>query len=157
MTRHDTVSRPPVREQSADMLDMTTLHTTPYHMSIEKVDPCHQQVQSRARVADHHTSSCVSGRWVHRFSVPDLNTLWSWSEDDLLVWSVANHSTSDVFGRDWIVFLCVTFRGSPFFRSSLVVTKDTDPPDSTRPIVHLNVEYHVQQHFSVYLMTSKKS
>jgi hypothetical protein len=32
------------------------------------------------------------------------------------------------------VFLCVTFRGSPFLRSSHVLTKDTDSADSARPI-----------------------
>jgi len=97
------------------------------------------------------------------FSVPDRNALWSRTENDLLVQPVAKHSTSDVLFRDWIevawelpgrseqqciehyrladtvvtltfVFLCVTFRGSPFFRSSLVLTKVTDSADSARPI-----------------------
>ncbi len=30
------------------------------------------------------------------------------------------------------VFLCVTFRGSPFLRSALVITKDVDSVDSAR-------------------------
>ena len=78
------MSRPPAKEQPADMQDdMTALHTTPYHMSylpmpslahniprpsdivvpasIEKVGPCHHQVLSRARVADHAAASRESG------------------------------------------------------------------------------------------------
>jgi hypothetical protein len=35
------------------------------------------------------------------FSVPHRNALWSRAEDGLLVQAVANHSTSDVLGRDW--------------------------------------------------------
>jgi hypothetical protein len=38
------------------------------------------------------------------------------------------------------VFLCVTFRGSPFLRSLLVLTKDTDSVDSVRPF-HYNTFY----------------
>ncbi len=77
--------------------------------------------------------------------------------------SVAKYSTNDVLGRDWrevaselpgrlpqqckerymladteaeltFVFLRVTFRGSPFLRSSHVLTKDADSADSARPI-----------------------
>ena len=77
------------------------------------------------------------------FSVPDRNTLWSRVEDGLLVETVTKYITNDVVGRDWrevasetsghlshqcqeryrftetvekltFVFLCVTFRGSPF-------------------------------------------
>jgi hypothetical protein len=87
------------------------------------------------------------------FSVPNRNELWSRVEDDLLVQAVAKYSTSDVLGRDWsevatelsgrskqqckkryrladtvteqtFVFLRVTFLGSPFLRSSHVLTKD---------------------------------
>ena len=94
-------------------------------------------------------------------SVPDNNALWSRAEDDLLVQAVAKHSSSDVLGRDWLevawelpersvhqckeryrladtvveltfVFLRVTFRGSPFLRSSHVLTKDADSADSAR-------------------------
>ena len=99
------------------------------------------------------------------FSVPDHNSLWSTTEDDLLVQpvAVAKHSTSDVLGRDWhevawelpgrsaqqckeryrlpdtvvqltFVFLRVIFRGSPAFRSSHVLTKDSDSADSARPL-----------------------
>jgi hypothetical protein len=86
------------------------------------------------------------------FSVPDRNPLWSRTEDDLLVQAVAKYSTNDVLGHDWrevasevpgflpqqckdryrltdsveeltFVFLCVTFRVSPFLRSSHVLTK----------------------------------
>jgi hypothetical protein len=32
------------------------------------------------------------------------------------------------------VFLCITFRGSPFLRSSHVLTKDVDSADSERPL-----------------------
>jgi hypothetical protein len=98
-------------------------------------------------------------------SVHDRNTLWSRTEDDLLVQVVSKYSTSDVLCRDWseveselsghseiqykehylndtvveliFVFLRVTFRGSPSFRCSIVITKDTDSVDSTRPI-HCN-------------------
>jgi hypothetical protein len=35
------------------------------------------------------------------FSVPDRNALWSRSENDLLVETVANHSTSEVLFHDW--------------------------------------------------------
>ncbi len=77
--------------------------------------------------------------------------------------TVGKHRTSDVHFTDWnevatglsvhskhqwkecyslpdtvveltFVFLRVTFRGSPFLRSSLVLTKDTDSTDSTRPL-----------------------
>jgi hypothetical protein len=97
------------------------------------------------------------------FSVPDRNVLWSREEDGLLVQAVAKYSTSNVLRRDWIevvwelsgcseqqckeryslpdtvvqltfVFLRVIFRGSPAFRSSHVLTKDTDSADSARPL-----------------------
>ncbi len=97
------------------------------------------------------------------FSIPDRNTLWSRAEDDLLVQVVAEHSTSDVLFPDWsevaselpgrskqqckesyrladtvveltFVFLRVTFRGSPFLRSSYVFTKESDSADSARPL-----------------------
>ena len=35
------------------------------------------------------------------FSVPDRNALWSRTEDDLLVQTVAKYSTSNILGRDW--------------------------------------------------------
>ena len=35
------------------------------------------------------------------FSVPDRNTSWNRSEDDLLVEVVAKYSTSNILGRDW--------------------------------------------------------
>jgi hypothetical protein len=99
------------------------------------------------------------------FSVPDRNALWSRAEDGLLVQAVAKHSTSDGLGRDWsevaselpgsskqqwkeryrladtvveltFVFVRVTFRGSPGFRSSLVLTKVTDSADSAGPIYY---------------------
>jgi hypothetical protein len=99
------------------------------------------------------------------FSVPDSNTSWNRTEDDLLVEAVAKHCTSDFLFSDvlfpvWsevaselsgcsehqckeryrltdtvvkltFVFLCVTFRGTPFLRSSHVLTKD-----ETRRILH---------------------
>jgi hypothetical protein len=97
------------------------------------------------------------------FSVPDRNALWSRAEDGLLVQAVAKYGTSDVLGRDWskvaselpgrskqqckeryrladtvveltFVFLRVTFRGSPFLRSSHVLTKDADSAVSARPL-----------------------
>jgi hypothetical protein len=97
------------------------------------------------------------------FSVPDRNALWTRAEDGLLVQAVVKHSTSDVLGRDWsevaselpgrselqgkeryrladtvveltFVFLRVTFRGSPFLRSSHVLTNDAESADSARPI-----------------------
>ena len=90
------------------------------------------------------------------------NALWSSAEDDLLVQAVAKHSTFDVLFPAWsevawelpgrseqqckeryrlalsvveltFVFLRVTFRGSPFLRSSHVLTKDADSADSARP------------------------
>jgi len=96
------------------------------------------------------------------FSILDRNALWSRAEDDLLVQAVAKHSTSDVLFPNWsevaselpgrskqqcqeryrlantvveltFVFLRVTFRRSPFLRSSHVLTKDADP-DSARPL-----------------------
>jgi hypothetical protein len=96
------------------------------------------------------------------FSVPDRNALWSRAEDDLLVQAAVKHGTSDVLFPDWsevvselpgrykqqckeryrladtvveltFVFLRVTFRGSPFLRSSHVLTKDADSADSARP------------------------
>ena len=99
----------------------------------------------------------------YAFSIPDRNALWSRAEDDLLVQAVAKHSTSDVLFPVWsevaselpgrskqqckeryrladtvveltFVFLRVTFRGSPFLRSSHVLTKDADSADSARPI-----------------------
>ena len=77
--------------------------------------------------------------------------------------AAGNYSTSDVLFRDWsevvsefpgqltqkckdryrladtvveltFVFLRVIFHGSPFLRSSYVLTKDEDSADSTRPI-----------------------
>ena len=96
------------------------------------------------------------------FSVPDV--MWSRAEDGLLVQAVAKYSTWDVLSRDWsevawelpgrseqqckerysladtvvqltFVFLRVIFRGSPgAFRSSHVLTKDTDSADSARPL-----------------------
>jgi hypothetical protein len=95
--------------------------------------------------------------------LPDRYALWSRAEDDLLVKALARYSTSDVLFRDWsevalellgrlpqqckeryrladdvveltYVFLRVTFRGSPFLRSSYVLTKDADSADSARPI-----------------------
>ncbi len=97
------------------------------------------------------------------FSIPDRNALWSRAEDDLLVEAVVKHSTSDVLFPDWsevaselsglskqqckeryrladtvveltFVFLRVTFRGSPFLRSSHVLTKDADSAVSARPL-----------------------
>ena len=97
------------------------------------------------------------------FSILDRNALWSRAEDDLLVQAVAKHSTSDVLFPNWsevaselpgrskqqcqeryrlantvveltFVFLRVTFRRSPFLRSSHVLTKDADPADSARPL-----------------------
>jgi hypothetical protein len=48
------------------------------------------------------------------------------------------------------VFLCVTFRGSPFLRSSHVLTKDTtDSVDSARPI-HCSTPVVKLTHLSVY-------
>ncbi len=99
----------------------------------------------------------------YAFSVPDRNALWSRAEDGLLVQAVAKYSTSDVLGRHWsevaselpgrskqqckeryrladtvaeltFVFLRVTFRGSPFLRSSHVLTKDADSADYARPL-----------------------
>ncbi len=96
-------------------------------------------------------------------SVPDRNALCRRTEDDLLVKVVAKHSTSDVLFPDWtevaselpgrskqqckeryrladtvveltLVFLRVTFRDSPFLRSSHVLTKNADSADSARPI-----------------------
>jgi hypothetical protein len=101
----------------------------------------------------------------------DRNALWSRAEDGLLVQSVAQ-VTFDVLGRDWskvaselpgrlpqqckgryrladtlvgltFVFLRVTFRGSPFFRSSLVLTKVADSADSARPIYYSTSERRV--------------
>ena len=98
------------------------------------------------------------------FSIPDRNALWSRADDDLLAQVVAKHSTSEALFRDWsevtwelprhseqqcmeryrlsdtvvtltFVFLCFTFRGSPFLRSLLVFTKDTDSADSARPLL----------------------
>jgi hypothetical protein len=115
------------------------------------------------------------------FSVPDHNALWSRAEDDLLVQSVAKHSTSDVLGRDcrevaWelsgrsaqkckeryrlpdtvveltFVFLRVTFRDSPFLPSSHLLTKDADSADSTRPI-HYSTPVEKLTHLSVYDIT----
>ena len=112
------------------------------------------------------------------FSVPDHNALWSTAEDDLLVQAVAKHSTSDVLFRDWrevawelpgrseqqckeryrladtvveltFIFLRVTFRGSPFLRSSHVLTKDADSADSARPI-HYSTPVAKLTHLSVY-------
>ena len=97
------------------------------------------------------------------FSILDRNALWSRAEDDLLVQAVAKHSTSDVLFPNWsevaselpgrskqqcqeryrlantvveltFVFLRVTFRRSPFLRSSHVLTKDADSADSARPL-----------------------
>ncbi len=47
------------------------------------------------------------------------------------------YSLADTVVELIFVFLRVTFPGSPFFRSSIVITKDTDSVDSTRPI-HCN-------------------
>ncbi len=90
--------------------------------------------------------------------------------------AVANHSTSDVLFPDWsevvselsghskqqckeryrlpdtvveLTFLCVTFRGSPFLRSSHVLTKDADSEDSARP-VHYSTPVVKLTHLSVY-------
>ena len=68
--------------------------------SIETVGPCHQQVQSRARVTDHPTASRRTAEST-AFSVPDRNALWIRVEDDLLNQAAAHYSTSDVLGRDW--------------------------------------------------------
>jgi hypothetical protein len=192
MASHDTVSRPPGREESTDMKnDMTVLHTTPYHMSYLPIpslthniphpsyDRCDITVVpvSPPRRSVHVISRCnpvlgwrtflqlFTSRATESiaFSVPDRKALWIRTEDDLLVQSVAKYSTSDVLFRDWsevvleipgrlsqqckecyilsdtvvewtFVFLRVTFRGSPFSRSSHVLTKDADSADSARPI-----------------------
>ena len=92
--------------------------------------------------------------------------------------AVAKYSTSDVLGRDWsevasalpgrlpqqckeryrlalsvveltFVFLRVTFRGSPFLRSSHVLTKDADSADSARPI-HYSTPVAKLTYLSVY-------
>ncbi len=47
------------------------------------------------------------------------------------------------------VFLCVTFRGSPFLRSSHVLTKDEDSADSARPI-HYSTHVPKLTFLSVY-------
>jgi hypothetical protein len=47
------------------------------------------------------------------------------------------------------VFLCVTFRDSPFLRSSHVLTKDTDSTDSARPI-HYSTPVTKLTYLSVY-------
>ncbi len=47
------------------------------------------------------------------------------------------------------VFLLVTFRGSPSLRSSHVLTKDTDSPDSARPI-HYSTPLAKLTYLSVY-------
>ncbi len=91
------------------------------------------------------------------------NALWSRAQDDLLVQTVAKHSTSEAIFRDWrevawelsgrsdqqwkeryrlaqsvveltFVFLRVIFRDSPSLRSSHVLTNDADSADSARPI-----------------------
>ena len=88
------------------------------------------------------------------------------------------HSTSDVLFRDWrevawelpgrsaqqckerykladtvveltFIFLRVTFRGSPFLRSSHVLTKDADSADSARPIPY-STPVAKLTHLSVY-------
>jgi hypothetical protein len=93
------------------------------------------------------------------FSIPDRNAYWSRAE----VQAAARHSTSEALFRDlsevaWelpgrseqqcierysladtvvtltFVFLRVTFRGSPFVKSSHVLTKDADSADSARPL-----------------------
>ncbi len=112
---------------------------------------------SKWKVTDS-TPSRASGSWVHCFFRTWPWCIVE-KEDGLLVPAVAKYSTSDVLGRDWrevaselagrlpqqckeryrladtvseltFVFLCVTFRGSPFLRSSHVLTKDADSADS---------------------------
>jgi hypothetical protein len=112
------------------------------------------------------------------FSVPDCNAFWSRAEDDLLVQAVSKYSTSDVLFPDWnevvselsgrskqqckeryrladtvveltFAFLCVTFRGSPFLRSSHVLTKDADSVDFARPI-HCSTPVVKLTYLSVY-------
>ena len=92
--------------------------------------------------------------------------------------AVAKHSTSDVLGRNWrevawqlpgrsaqqckerykladtvveltFVFLRVTFRGSPFLRSSHVLTKDADSANSAR-LIHYSTPVAKLTHLNVY-------
>ncbi len=67
------MSRPPAREKTTDVQDITDL------------------MQLLARGAAESNA----------FSVPDRNALWSRAEGDLLVQAVAKYSTSDVLFRDW--------------------------------------------------------
>jgi hypothetical protein len=122
------VSRPSARKTTADVQDITALHTTPYHMSyltmpsLAHIIPCPASdscdtavpVPPLRRSAPAISRFCPVLGWrtmlqllarraaeSNAFALPDRNALWSSAEDDLLVQAVAKHSTSDVLFPDW--------------------------------------------------------
>ncbi len=121
MARHSTVLRPPAREKTADVQDITALHTTPCHMSylptppLVHIIPCPPSdscdttvsvVPLRRSVPVISMFCPVLGWWTmvdlltsradesNAFSVPDRCALWIRTEDGLLVQDVEKHSTS---------------------------------------------------------------
>jgi hypothetical protein len=120
MARHGTVLRPPAREKTADVQDITALHTTPCHMSylptspLVHIIPCPPSDSCDTTVPVPPLRSVpvisrfcpVLGWWTmvdllasraaesNAFSVPDRYALWIRAEDGLLVQAVAKHSTS---------------------------------------------------------------
>jgi hypothetical protein len=123
MARNGTVSRPPGREKTTDVQDISlTYHTIPHviltyvffgtHYSLFCSDSCDTGVPIE-EVGPRNNRFCpVIGWWTmlhllvcrvvesNVFSVPDRNSLWNRTEDDLLVQAVAKHSTSDVLFSD---------------------------------------------------------
>ena len=150
--RHVTVSWTSARELSDDIHDdMTDLHTTPYHMSylpmssltlsipypvsdrcdtttgvpvsIEKVSPWHQQVQSRARVVDDPTASHASGSW---------NMYWL---ENMYWYTSFTHFTSIV--EEHMSLICY---------KPLVIT------DSWRYFIYLPSSPYIRQGYVYYLL-----
>jgi hypothetical protein len=128
MARHGTLSRRPAKEQpAADMRDDKTANTTVDYThiplpSLAPSIPCPASdhcatvvpVGTLRRSAPVISRFCPFLGWrtmfqllarraaeSNAFSVPDRNTLWSTTQDDLLVQAVAKYSTWDVLRRDW--------------------------------------------------------
>jgi hypothetical protein len=131
MARYGTLSRRPPKEPlPVDMNDDKTVNTDHTHIPLPSLptsitcpdsDRCDIAVVSvppLRRSTPSISRFCPVLGWrtmlqllvcrateSNTFSVPDSNTSWNRTEDDLLVETVAKHSTSDVLFPDWIEFV----------------------------------------------------
>ncbi len=112
--------------------------------SFETVGPCHQQVLSSARVADHAAAFRARKAATESNAFSIRNALWSRTEDDLLVQTVAKHSTSETLFRDWSEVAwelpgrseqqCI----ERYKLADTVVTLTNHPPHAHAPHDHMN-------------------